>query len=285
MLKTRVATALALLAVFLPVLFLGPIWSLYILISVVVGCASWEWARILWPNQKFFHVSYAAIIVLMLYGLWFISIDEAYIEVFFVAKLIFLILSFVFWLTVAPMALRQGLHLNLQKWRSPLTLAGFLVFPACWLAIVILRDLGLWVLLTVFIWVWAADIGAYFAGRKFGKKKLASTISPGKTIEGMVGGLVLVVIVAIVSVYQGTLDSNYFDWIYERLSWGGLVVIALAGGLLSVMGDLFESLLKRKAGVKDSSHLLPGHGGFLDRIDALLPVLPFAAIIVLVLSN
>lgn len=148
----------------------------------------------------------------------------------------------------------------------------------------ILRELGLGVLLSVLIWVWAADIGAYFAGKGFGKHKLAPSLSPGKTIEGMLGGLFLVVLVSLFFIANDFWPLNYFSLLYQQIGLASMLFITLAGSLLSVIGDLFESQLKRLANVKDSSQLLPGHGGFLDRIDALLPVLPFAALVFLVLA-
>ena len=133
--------------------------------------------------------------------------------------------------------------------------------------------------------MWAADVGAYFAGKAFGKRKLAPNLSPGKTVEGLVGGLVLVVVVSIACVWLAQYQENYFSWLQEHIGWFGMLLVAIAGSLLSVIGDLFESQLKRLAGVKDSSQLLPGHGGFLDRLDALLPVLPFAAVVALFVAG
>jgi phosphatidate cytidylyltransferase len=131
--------------------------------------------------------------------------------------------------------------------------------------------------------VWGADIGAYFAGKLFGKNKLAPQLSPGKTIEGAIGGLAAVLLMAGLSVIYEI--PGIFLTLYELgglLTLGSLVIALVA---LSIMGDLFESQLKRLAGVKDSSNLLPGHGGILDRIDALMPVLPVIAILLIVLAQ
>ena len=142
------------------------------------------------------------------------------------------------------------------------------------------RNVGINFLLSVMCVVWAADISAYFCGRAFGKRKLAPTISPGKSWEGVYGGVAGVLLLALGWLWmesQFSLDSpSLFLLLRQRLGYGGLLLAALLLTALSVMGDLFESLVKRAAGAKDSSALLPGHGGVLDRVDALLPVLPAA---------
>jgi phosphatidate cytidylyltransferase len=129
--------------------------------------------------------------------------------------------------------------------------------------------------------VWIADIGAYFAGKAFGKRKLAPSISPGKSWEGAIGGCIAVLAIASASVLFGgnALADTFAVRVQARLGWAALLAILVLIVAASVAGDLFESQLKRRAGVKDSSHLLPGHGGVLDRIDALIPVLPLAALI------
>ena len=135
-------------------------------------------------------------------------------------------------------------------------------------------------MLSVLCIVWMADIAAYFGGRAFGKRKLAPAISPNKSWEGVWSGMAGVLLLAAVWIaIDGRFDVDGPS-VFSRLhaAWGvvGLVVAALALCALSVVGDLFESLVKRAAGAKDSSRLLPGHGGVLDRVDALLPVLPAA---------
>jgi phosphatidate cytidylyltransferase len=143
----------------------------------------------------------------------------------------------------------------------------------------VLRAEGIAVLLSAAVLVWAADIGAYFVGKAIGKRKLAPTISPGKSWEGAIGGWLLVMIVAVA---LGTTHAFAPTWFSRVADQGGLgLMIGLSTLLVaaSVIGDLFESLLKRQIGKKDSSRLLPGHGGVLDRIDALIPVFPLAALL------
>ena len=286
MLKMRIITALILLAILLPVVFLMPIQALYILLSMVIGFASWEWGRLITPTAKVLHYLYATLMMFSLYLIWYFGAFSSNPVHFYMAQLIVLFCAFVFWLLVVPFIIHRGVNLQTTQVTKTLFYAiGFVIFPACWFALAVLRELGLGVFLSVLVWVWAADVGAYFSGKKFGRVKLAPTVSPGKTVEGVLGGLILVLLVVTAAVYYSNFFPNYFGLIYNYLGWGGVFAIAIVGSLLSVMGDLFESQLKRLAGVKDSSHLLPGHGGFLDRIDALLPVLPFAALIFLILSN
>ena len=121
--------------------------------------------------------------------------------------------------------------------------------------------------------VWVADIGAYFAGRAIGKRKLAPSISPGKTWEGVAGGLIAVLVLAAVATQ---FPQTFQAQLLLRYGWFKWVLLLSLMVFASVVGDLFESMLKRRADVKDSSALLPGHGGVLDRIDALVPTMPLA---------
>jgi phosphatidate cytidylyltransferase len=151
----------------------------------------------------------------------------------------------------------------------------------CFAAIVALYSHSPLFLLSVLAIVWVADIGAYFSGKAFGKRKLAPSISPGKSWEGAIGGGIAVLVLAGLSVqFGGDAFANTFAAaVQHRYGWPALVVVLVLMVAASIVGDLFESQLKRRAGMKDSSNLLPGHGGVLDRIDALVPVLPLAALI------
>ena len=157
---------------------------------------------------------------------------------------------------------------------------GALVLGCAWLALVQARTVGINFMLSVFCLVWMADIAAYFGGRRFGKRKLAPTISPGKSWEGvysgMLGVLLLAVVWSAVELRVATDGASLFTQLRQHFGLvGQLVLLAFLAGM-SVVGDLFESLVKRAAGAKDSSRLLPGHGGVLDRVDALLPVFPLS---------
>jgi len=157
---------------------------------------------------------------------------------------------------------------------------GVLLAALAWLALTEAKLQGLNFLLSVLCLVWAADIGAYFGGRTFGRRKLAPSISPGKSWEGVRAGMVATLALAALWIW---IDQHWHvdsPSVYSRLLLGlglpGLVAAVMGLTGMSVVGDLFESLIKRQAGQKDSSQLLPGHGGVLDRIDALLPVLPLS---------
>ena len=127
--------------------------------------------------------------------------------------------------------------------------------------------------------VWIADIGAYFSGKAFGKRKLAPSISPGKSWEGAIGGGILVLLAAVASIATPALGDTFAVRLYQTWGWLGFFAVLILMVAASIVGDLFESQLKRRAAMKDSSNLLPGHGGVLDRIDALIPTLPLAALI------
>jgi phosphatidate cytidylyltransferase len=196
-------------------------------------------------------------------------------------------LSVVFWLSAAPIWLAK-------LWRPTGSASRFLnaatgwvvVFPT-WLAFLALHDLGPWVLLSFAVVVWIADIAAYFSGKALGRHKLAPSISPGKTIEGALGGLAGVAIYYFV--WRALVETSSMRgeaWAVELQSHGWwMFAMFMLLGVVSVVGDLFESWMKRGVGMKDSSNLLPGHGGVLDRIDALTSTLPMAGLYVMVMQR
>jgi phosphatidate cytidylyltransferase len=175
--------------------------------------------------------------------------------------------ALLFWAIAAPLWLFRG-------WRAtqPLLLGvvGWIVLVPAWLAIVFLQRSAA-LLLAVVLAVWIADIAAYFAGRRFGRRKLAPQISPGKTWEGVIGAFVAVLIYGLVASFLLQPAANAYDRIV-------LLIFFVALTVLGIVGDLFESWIKRGAGAKDSGNLLPGHGGVLDRVDSLTSALPFAAL-------
>ena len=180
----------------------------------------------------------------------------------------------ILWIVVVPLWMRL-------RWPLPQGAAGVavgaLVLLPTWLALVQLRAVGAGTLVAVMAVAWIADTGAYFVGRAFGRHKLAPSISPGKTWEGAVGGG------AAVLAYGFALAPKLPPVLGARPGLLALLIVAVT--LMSVVGDLFESLLKRQAGLKDSSHVLPGHGGVLDRIDSLTSILPLSALIWLSVLN
>ncbi|MBU3564349.1 phosphatidate cytidylyltransferase [Polynucleobacter sp. Tro8-14-1] len=271
MLKTRVITALVLLAVFLPILFLLPAMYVDAFFLVALLAAAWEWSRLLAPEvgrAAWLYALFCLAIILFLLGMQNASWQFA-----------LLLLAVIFWFFVAPFILAKGINLSLEKLRPFYVVLGLILLPATWFALVFLRELGLIFLLSSMALVWIADIGAYFVGKAFGKHKLAVQISPGKSIEGAIGGLILCYVYAFLCVYFLPFESTLFGAWAIRFGWVPMFLMVTVLTAFSIFGDLFESQLKRLAGVKDSSHLLPGHGGVLDRVDALIPAMPIAALL------
>jgi phosphatidate cytidylyltransferase len=286
MLKTRVITAVVLLALFIPILFFSPTIILSLVVSIIISLAAWEWGRFIWGVKSRFPIYYSLMIQLLLVILIYcIHLDDdALVSRLNDLMSSILWISIIFWLFAVPIILSRKLQFSIQKNTSLFAIVGVVIFMSDWYAFMLLRDAGLWVLLSVLMVVWTADIGAYFTGKKLGKHKLAPQLSPGKSIEGAIGGMVAVCILGIIF-YAGNLSSsNFFNMIGQQYSWLILIPLSIFLAGMSVVGDLFESQLKRLSSMKDSSGLLPGHGGVLDRIDALLPVLPIAALCIQGLS-
>ena len=271
MLKTRIITAIVLLAVLLPILFFLPAVYIGAFFLVAVLAGAWEWSRLLTPEAPraaWLYAIFCLAIILILLALQNVSWQFS-----------LLLLAVLFWLFVAPFILARGMNLSLTKLRPFYVVLGLILLPATWFAIVFLRELGLVFLLSTMALVWVADIGAYFVGKAFGKRKLAAQISPGKSVEGAVGGLVLCYVYALACVFFLPFESTIFGAWAIRFGWVPMLLMVTLLTAFSIFGDLFESQLKRLAGVKDSSQLLPGHGGVLDRVDALIPTMPIAAIL------
>ncbi len=265
MLKMRVVTAVVLLAVFLPVTLFASVNAFGALIALIIMLAAWEWARLLKVGRV-----WTALVLFASSGL---GEGVPLSRPFFQA-------AAVFWVLVGPFVLARKPLLASGAWRFFLLIVGIVVLVACWQALVAARALGVSFVLSLLIVVWVADIGAYFAGKTFGTHKLAPAISPGKTWEGAVGGWLAVLIVAGVALIGQWYEPTLFTKLEVHFGTLRTFIVLSLLVALSVIGDLFESLLKRQAGVKDSSGLLPGHGGVLDRIDALLPVLPVAMLLI-----
>ena len=272
MLGQRIVTAVVLLAVLVPALFAPVQWPFQVLMLVMVGAAAWEWARLTGlagPAAWGFALAVAAACVVA-HQVWLAGHLPAGLWA----------LAGLGWVVAGAWALRAGV----QGWgrvpRAARLLAGVAILVVAWLALLQARSLGVAFLLSAFMVVWVADIAAYFGGRTLRGPKLAPSISPGKTWSGAVTGGVAVLACAWAWMQWGPASDPAWATLPSRLvqQWGGWGASLMLCGLvaMSVVGDLFESLLKRSAGAKDSSALLPGHGGVLDRIDALLPVLPLS---------
>jgi phosphatidate cytidylyltransferase len=271
MLKTRVITALVLLAVLLPILFLLPPVYIGVFFLAALMTAAWEWSRLLAPEAG--RAAYVYAIFCLMTILFLLGMQNANWQ------FALLLLAVIFWFFIAPFILAKGMNLSLQKLRPFYVVLGLILLPATWFALVFLRELGLVFLLSTIALVWVADIGAYFIGKAFGKRKLAVQISPGKSVEGAIGGLILCYGYALVCAFSLPFESTLFGAWAIRFGWAPMLLMVTVLTAFSIFGDLFESQLKRLAGVKDSSHLLPGHGGVLDRVDALIPTMPIAALL------
>ena len=272
MLKTRVITAVLLLAVLLPVLFQASPWPFAWVTVAMMGAAGWEWARL---NGLPGTGAIAAGVALALACVWTLVIGGLNAP----PAWIWWLASGV-WVLGGAYALRAGPTGWPRVARGGRLALGALLLWGAWLAIVQAKVHGINFILSVFCLVWMADIAAYFGGRTFGKRKLAPAISPGKSWEGVWSGLVGVILLGVVWVHvidvKLAVDSpSLFTLLVQRQGFVSLLALVFLGAM-SVVGDLFESLVKRAVGAKDSSGLLPGHGGVLDRIDALLPVFPLA---------
>jgi len=271
MLKQRVITALVLMALLLPALFAASIQPFAIVTLIAFAAAGWEWARLNGGGG----LAVALGILLACAGaiaLWTETIARMPVVAWWIAAAT--------WILGGIWVLRRGIAIWPQLPASLRCLVGLVLLLTAWLALVHAKAIGVDFVLSVFCLVWVADIAAYFGGRAFGRRKLAPTISPGKSWEGawsgMAGALLLAVAWLAAERALGIEPRSLYAVLWARFgAFGmGLAVILLAA--VSVVGDLFESLVKRSAGAKDSSGLLPGHGGVLDRIDALLPVFPIA---------
>ncbi len=272
MLKTRIITAVVLLAVLLAVLFSGYYPAFVAVVLVFLMAAVTECFQLFGRTRK-----QAALVALF----WVAAFGYAFLYNPNVAYKFWFGLASAIWLFRFVPSLATGLP-PIETVRS--TLLGMLyaiTIISCFAAIVILFQHSAIYLLSVLALVWIADIGAYFSGKAFGKRKLAPSISPGKSWEGAIGGGIAVLLIsALVILFGGPwLQDTFVVKLQARMGWLATFAVLAVLSAASVVGDLFESQLKRRAGVKDSSNLLPGHGGVLDRIDALIPVLPLAALI------
>lgn len=268
MLRTRVVTAVVLLLGLLALLFLSGTLVWMLAMALIAAVAAWEWAGLATPALRLVRIPYAlltgVLVLLAALGLFDgAGVPRVGREPWLVG---IFALGAVFWCGIAPFWLARRAGAGRVVVAAPV---GWLVLVPTTLALVLLRSASVWLVLAVMGVVWVADIAAYFSGRAFGRHKLAPTISPGKTLEGAFGAIVAVLLYGVL-VWTGTAQ----EVASLPMLLGGLAVLTV----VSIEGDLFESMIKRLAGVKDSSQLLPGHGGVLDRIDSLTSTLPLVGL-------
>ena len=272
MLRERVITAIVLLALLIPALLAQSPLPFEILTLVLIAAAGWEWGRLCGLRA----------VPSVLSGL------ALGLALGAVGPLGRVAVPYPFWGAIAglwviggALTLRAGPDGFRAFSRTARFIVGWVLIGAAWAAFVAARARGLWFLASVCGLVWAADIFAYFVGRAVGRRKLAPTISPGKSWEGAIGGLVAALVLAAVAALAAPDSGNLFALLNQRWGFLGMLLACTVLVALAIVGDLVESLAKRAAGAKDSSRLLPGHGGVLDRIDALLPVVPASLALVI----
>jgi phosphatidate cytidylyltransferase len=260
MLKQRIITAIILIPIFLFLLFtLTPPWFLFLMSLVTVG-AAWEWTNLMQLQTLVARLIYVFLMVFMLMGAIFVPVP------------LMLMVAVIGWVIAIPFIfLYPRLNYCWNKGVIIRGLLGFFVLIPCWAALNFIRNQrdGIWALLFLFVLIWSADSAAYFVGRKWGRIKLAPAVSPGKTWEGFAGAIVFSAILVLAVLWMTQAPQS---------TWVPGVVLSLITVMFSVLGDLFESMLKREASLKDSGKLLPGHGGLLDRIDSLTAAAPLFAL-------
>ena len=287
MLKQRIITAVILAPAAIAAIFYLPISYFAGLLMATIAIGAWEWARFMGLVNTIQRLGYVIITSAIIAALWFLlPVDETWLVITSVQHEItsMLWLSVIWWLFAALlMFLYPKSSAFWANNKFLIALFGWLTLVPTWLAFMVLRTnnyildefQGAQLLMYLFMLVWSADVGAYFVGKSLGKHKLMPNVSPGKTIEGFLGG---VVCAAILTVIVGV----SLQWSSDKFITALLVTLLITS--ISVLGDLTESMFKRQVGVKDSGTILPGHGGILDRIDSLTATAPVFALCYLLLA-
>lgn len=259
MLKQRIITGVVLIPlVVVALLKLSSEW-LALVLAIFALAAAWEWASMISENT-FSKVFYVVVCAVLLAGCWYL-LEDSHVR-------LLMLLGSAYWACILMLlAFYQSVWIGNYILHGFLHYSGYFVISVGWLALIALHQQKPSLLLFLFVLVWVADSAAYFAGKRFGRNKLAEQLSPGKTREGVLGAIVGTTILSFIGI-----------WIWQTELQLGLavyfVMLCVLTALISVVGDLFESMLKRNAGKKDSGILIPGHGGVLDRIDSLLAAAP-----------
>lgn len=258
MLKQRVITASVLALIALWVVLKLPVIGFGVALAGVVSLCAWEWADLAGWRQPRERLAYGGVILALILAIWPLMGHAT-----FVVGLLLPVL--VVWCYVLFWLWRYAGRPEYQDRPLVIGAAGVVVLTAAWAALMGLRqEYGPGYVLFLLMLIWIADIGAYFAGRRWGRRKLAPTISPGKTWEGVWGAVAAALLFALIGLVVLGVGGH----------WLGFVLVCMATVGFSIVGDLFESMVKRQRGVKDSGALLPGHGGVLDRLDSLIAAAP-----------
>lgn len=264
MLKQRIITAAILIPIVIAVIFLLDTVWFSALFAVFVAIGAWEWAGLCKLSKKYQYI-YSLITVLILAGLYSASDSDLYNSV--------ILSGVVYWIIAVILVFLYQKQRNLLP-KSPLVLliVGLLLLIPMWVSLTVLKSFpenGATLIMFLMLLIWGADTAAYFVGKKWGKRRLASRVSPGKTWEGSIGGIVAGIIIALTYVIVSNAISNH------GMALIGLSILTVS---ISIIGDLMESMVKREADIKDSGSILPGHGGVMDRIDSLTAAGPVFAL-------
>lgn len=267
MLKQRILTAIVLIPITIAILFyLPPPAFLYLTAFIALGGA-WEWSKLMGLTRTSSR------------WLYFLLMLSIFSMVIFAPVVVVLFIAFIWWLFAA---LLVELYPRASLWWGKSIairgLMGIFVLVPCWIALNFIRNQqdGIYTVFFLFILIWGADSAAYFVGRKWGKHKLIPQVSPGKSVEGLLGAVSFSLLITVLVVWLVKVPKQL---------WIECMLLSLLTVLFSVVGDLFESMLKRQTGVKDSGNLLPGHGGLLDRIDSLTAAAPTFAVFAWVMGQ
>ncbi|MDX1704867.1 phosphatidate cytidylyltransferase [Pseudidiomarina sp.] len=276
MLKQRLLTALILIPLALYCVFGLPLFGFAVAITILMTAAAWEWSPLMGLKRQVSRILYtASVTALLSLLLWLVPVGEIWQQATLNPLFYYVtIIGCAWWVLATLLVIKYPASRRAwSRTRLIVGIFGYLMFIPAWVALLTIRSIdyggdpsfGGFAVLFVLLLVWAADVGAYFAGVRYGRNKLMPAVSPGKTLEGLCGGITLAFVVMLVIAHWAKIPvgqlSGYF--------LAGLITV-----IASVFGDLNESMFKRCAGVKDSGSLLPGHGGILDRIDSLTAALP-----------
>jgi len=273
-LKQRILTGLVLAPIMIGGIFYLPMMQFMVFIGVITALGAWEWANLSGIQNKLGRVAYTAVISIILYGLWYFDLDQN-------SNLLYV--AFAWWLSAFVLVRTHPKFKAIWSGTVPRLLMGLIILLPMWMGFVQIKSYpnsGYLIIFVMFI-VWGADVGAYFAGRTFGKHKLAPNVSPGKTWEGVYGGIATTTLVAFIAGLM-LQDTIHMDLTIKQ--WILLFAATFVVTAVSVVGDLVESMMKRHRGIKDSSNLLPGHGGVMDRIDSMTAALPVFALALSILG-
>lgn len=276
MLKQRILTAVVLVPVALYGVFMLPLWGFSLFIQAVLMMGAWEWSPLMGVRRTSARIAYTAFIGGLIGVLSWLAPYQHLWEGGELSRIVYYTIAVggVWWVIALAMVVNYPSSRRMwSRTRAIVGVFGTLIFVPTWAALVTVRSIdidesrffGGWVVLFILLLVWAADVGAYFAGVRYGRNKMMPAVSPGKTMEGLCGGLTLAFVVMMVVAHWTKIPADQFTGYYLT---GLFTVVA------SVFGDLSESMFKRSAGVKDSGSILPGHGGILDRIDSLTAAVP-----------